>query len=153
MGVVSETVQEVTPPIQQVCSTNLSHTPVHSHMHTHTTHTCTNTQDSSSLLPVPVSVVEVPSTIVTVSDSTPTIIPSNPSISDVLSSILQQASDQEVSVQSTNDKPDKKKPRVGRPRTKPQKEKAEWHYHLGGMRHSRSACQIHHDHNLEILYR
>ena len=31
----------------------------------------------------------------------------------------------------------KRKGRVGRPRTKPQKEKADWHYHLGGVRHSR----------------
>lgn len=31
----------------------------------------------------------------------------------------------------------KQKGRVGRPRTKPAKKKTEWHYHLGGVRHSR----------------
>lgn len=32
---------------------------------------------------------------------------------------------------------DMKKSRVGRPRTKPQKEKREWHQHLGGVRQCR----------------
>ena len=30
-----------------------------------------------------------------------------------------------------------KRSKVGRPRTKPQKEKTEWHQHLGGVRHCR----------------
>lgn len=32
---------------------------------------------------------------------------------------------------------EKQKGRVGRPRTKPEKKKADWHYHLGGVRQAR----------------
>lgn len=35
---------------------------------------------------------------------------------------------------------EKQKGKVGRPRTKPTKERSDWHYHLGGVRHSRSNC-------------
>ena len=42
--------------------------------------------------------------------------------------------------------------RIGRPRTKPPKEHKEWHYHLGGMRHSRVPLTPELKEALEVAY-
>ena len=41
---------------------------------------------------------------------------------------------------------------AGRPRTKPPKEHKEWHYHLGGMRHSRVPLTPELKEALEVAY-
>lgn len=43
-------------------------------------------------------------------------------------------------------------PHAGRPRTKPPKEHKEWHYHLGGMRHSRVPLTPELKEVLEVAY-
>ncbi|CAI8003617.1 hypothetical protein GBAR_LOCUS3696 [Geodia barretti] len=48
---------------------------------------------------------------------------------------------------------DKEKfPQVGRPRTRPQRERCEWHYHLGGVRHCRVPLGAELKEVLEVAY-
>ena len=80
------------------------------------------------------SIVRTPLTTVTITESPA------PITSETISSLIGQIPgmvSNEVDVQTSTLESDSKKPRVGRPRTKPIKEKKVWHYHLGGVRHSR----------------
>lgn len=84
--------------------------------------------------------IGTPLTTVTISET------STPITSETIGTLISQLPgivSNEVDVQTSSSALEgsigdqSKKPRVGRPRTKPVKEKKEWHYHLGGVRHSR----------------
>ncbi|XP_064382174.1 uncharacterized protein LOC135331066 isoform X2 [Halichondria panicea] len=54
--------------------------------------------------------------------------------------------------QATSEEDVAKKSKVGRPRTKPPKEKTGWHYHLGGVRHARTPLTPEIREVLEVAY-
>ena len=51
--------------------------------------------------------------------------------------ITESQATEQVSMKTILEEDGTKKSKVGRPRTKPPKEKTGWHYHLGGVRHAR----------------